>query len=40
MNFYKFIIARLNGRDIEKEFDHYRGLVKKALQGSLFLEEN
>ena len=33
MNFYKFIIARLNGRDIEKEFDHYRGLVKKGIAG-------
>ena len=33
MNFYKFIIARLNGRDIEKEFDYYLGLVKKDIAG-------
>jgi beta-glucosidase-like glycosyl hydrolase len=33
MNFYKFIIARLNGRDIEKEFDYYLGLVKKGIAG-------
>lgn len=33
MNFYKFIIARLNGRDIEKEFNYYLGLVKKGIAG-------
>jgi len=33
MNFYKFIIARLNGKDIEKEFDYYLGLVRKGLAG-------
>ena len=33
MNFYKFIIARLNGKDIEKEFDYYLGLVKKGIAG-------
>lgn len=33
MNFYKFIIARLNGRDIEREFDYYLGLVKKGIAG-------
>ena len=33
MNFYQFIIARLNGRDIEKEFDYYLGLVKKGIAG-------
>ncbi|MFZ3123454.1 MAG: glycoside hydrolase family 3 N-terminal domain-containing protein [Thermodesulfovibrionales bacterium] len=33
MNFYKFIIARLNGRDIEKEFDYYLRLVKKGIAG-------
>ncbi|NCO83824.1 MAG: hypothetical protein COZ31_10615 [Nitrospirae bacterium CG_4_10_14_3_um_filter_44_29] len=33
MNFYKFIIARLNGRDIEKDFDYYLGLVKKGIAG-------
>jgi beta-glucosidase-like glycosyl hydrolase len=33
MNFHKFIIARLNGRDIEKEFDYYFGLAKKGIAG-------
>lgn len=33
MNFYKFIIARLNGRDIEKEFNYYLRLVKKGVAG-------
>ena len=33
MNFYKFIIARLNGRDIEKEFNYYLRLVKKGIAG-------
>ncbi len=33
MNFYQFIIARLNGRDIEKEFDYYLGLVRKGIAG-------
>ncbi|MBI1810505.1 MAG: hypothetical protein HY035_03675 [Nitrospirae bacterium] len=33
MNFYKFIIARLNGRDIEKDFDYYLRLVKKGIAG-------
>jgi len=33
MNFYKFIIARLNGKDIEKEFDYYLGLVRKGIAG-------
>ena len=33
MNFYKFIIARLNGRDIEKDFDYYLRLVKKGISG-------
>jgi len=33
MNFYKFIIARLNGRDMEKDFDYYLRLVKKGIAG-------
>lgn len=33
MNFYQFIIARLNGKDIEKGFDYYLGLVKKGIAG-------
>ncbi|MDP2277541.1 MAG: glycoside hydrolase family 3 N-terminal domain-containing protein, partial [Nitrospirota bacterium] len=33
MNFYKFIIARLNGRDIEREFDYYLGLARKGIAG-------
>jgi len=33
MNFYQFIIARLNGKDIEKDFNYYRGLVKKGIVG-------
>ena len=33
MNFYQFIIPRLNGIDIEKDFDHYIGLVKKGIAG-------
>ena len=33
MNFYQFIISRLNGRDIEKEVDYYLGLVRKGIAG-------
>jgi beta-glucosidase-like glycosyl hydrolase len=33
MNFYKFIITRLNGKDIEKDFDYYLNLVKKGIAG-------
>ncbi|MDO9289422.1 MAG: glycoside hydrolase family 3 N-terminal domain-containing protein [Thermodesulfovibrionales bacterium] len=33
MNFYQFIIPRLNGKDIEKDFDYYLGLVKKGIAG-------
>jgi len=33
MNFYQFIIPRLDGGDIEKDFDHYLGLVKKGIAG-------
>ncbi|KAF0145172.1 MAG: beta-N-acetylhexosaminidase [Nitrospirae bacterium] len=33
MNFYQFIIPRLNGKDIEKDFDYYLGLVKKGVAG-------
>ena len=33
MNFYQFIISRLNGKDIEKDFDYYLGLVKKGIAG-------
>jgi len=33
MNFYQFIIPRLNGKDIEKNFGYYRGLVKKGIAG-------
>jgi len=32
-NFYQFIIPRLNGKDIEKDFDYYLGLVKKGIAG-------
>ncbi|MEW6001815.1 MAG: glycoside hydrolase family 3 N-terminal domain-containing protein [Nitrospirota bacterium] len=33
MNFYQFIISRLNGEDIEKDFDYHLGLVKKGIAG-------
>ena len=33
MNFFQFIIPRLNGKDIEKDFDYYLGLVKKGIAG-------
>lgn len=33
MNLYQFIIPRLNGRDIEKDFDYYLRLVKKGIAG-------
>ena len=33
MNFYQFIIPRLNGKDIEKNFDYYHRLVKKGIAG-------
>ncbi|MFA4827774.1 MAG: glycoside hydrolase family 3 N-terminal domain-containing protein [Thermodesulfovibrionales bacterium] len=33
MNFYQFIIPRLNGKDIERNFSHYLGLVKKGIAG-------
>ena len=33
MNFYQFIIPRLNGKDIEKDFDYYLRLVKKGIAG-------
>ena len=33
MNYYQFIIPRLNGRDIEKDFDYYLRLVKKGIAG-------
>ncbi|TAL22738.1 MAG: hypothetical protein EPN94_10485, partial [Nitrospirae bacterium] len=33
MNFYRFIISRLNGKDIEKDFDYYLGLVRQGIAG-------
>ncbi|MEW6215147.1 MAG: hypothetical protein AB1478_08105, partial [Nitrospirota bacterium] len=33
MNFYQFIIPRLNGNEIEKNFDYYLRLVKKGIAG-------
>lgn len=32
-NYYQFIIPRLNGKDIEKDFDYYLGLVRKGIAG-------
>lgn len=33
MNFYQFIVPRLNGERIEKDFEHYLLLVKKGIAG-------
>ncbi len=33
MNPYRFIIARLNGIDIERDFDHHLRLVRKGIAG-------
>jgi len=33
MNFYQFIIARLDGNTIESDFDRYLSLVKKGIVG-------
>jgi hypothetical protein len=33
MNFYRFIISRLNGEDIEKDFNYYLRLVRKGIAG-------
>ena len=32
-NYYQFIIPRLNGSEIRKNFGYYRSLVKKGVAG-------
>ncbi|MBI4684565.1 MAG: hypothetical protein HY755_05150 [Nitrospirae bacterium] len=33
MNFYQFLIPRLNGKNIEKDFDYYYRLVREGIAG-------
>ncbi|MBM4135550.1 MAG: glycoside hydrolase family 3 protein [Nitrospira sp.] len=40
MNFYQFLIPRLNGNEIEKKFDYYLRLVKKGIAGFIIFGGN
>lgn len=40
MNFYQFLILRLNGNEIEKKFDYYLKLVKEGIAGFIIFGGN